>query len=133
MRNLVAFAALLVCACSAQSGPAPDEISDTPDAGQVARLDARQDPPPPPPPDAAVLVDAALPPGDACVSQVKQLLANPSFDGSPQGAGWQQTLYDVESPLITGDDGVVEHTPALKAWLGGYEALVGAMVDVRLE
>ncbi|HEY5926733.1 MAG TPA: hypothetical protein VIV11_33835 [Kofleriaceae bacterium] len=132
MRNPAVVVALLACACAAQSGPAP-EINDTPDAGQVARLDARQDPPPPPPPDAGVLVDAATPPGDACISQVKQLLVNPAFDASPQGAGWQQTLVDIESPLITGDDGVLEHTPALKAWLGGYEALVGTATDVLVQ
>ena len=65
----------------------------------------------------ARLVDA--PPG--CTTMTLQLLTNAAFDASPVGTGWAETLIDPAYPLITSDDGVPEHTPPYKAWLGGFE------------
>ena len=79
-------------------------------------------------PDAfVVMVDA---PPDACVPVDTQLLANPVFDLSPLGTGWQETRIDPGAPLVTGDDGVVEHSAPYKAWLGGFEAPTASVTDV---
>ena len=134
MSKQLGLGLLLVSACSAQSS-GPDNIDTTPDASQAARVDAPNNTPPPTYPDAGVVVppDAAAPMGDACVPQVTQLLKNPAFDQSPLGTGWTQTLIALDSPLITPDDGVVEHTAPNKAWLGGLEATTGTVTDVLVQ
>lgn len=76
-------------------------------------------------PDAYVMV-----PPDACVPVATQLLVNPVFDLSPVGTGWQQTVIDPGFPLVTADDGVVEHSAPYKAWLGGFEAATTTATDV---
>lgn len=77
--------------------------------------------------DAAVVrVDATVipidaPPAPPCMATaMKQLLVNPSFDGTPAGTGWTQTPVDPAFPIITTDDGLAEKSPAMKAWMGGY-------------
>lgn len=104
-------------------------VIDAPERPDAAPIDAAPiDAPPPvidaPPPmiDAPPpMVDAAVPP-DACVPVVTELLANGAFDASPLGTGWVQSPYDSSLPIITSDDGPVEHTAPNKAWLGGFES-----------
>lgn len=110
--------ALALAACSSPATVADQD--ELPDAAQAARQDAAIQNPPPP--DAAVVHDAGAPVPDACVDQITQLLVNPAFDEMPAAKGWAQTLIDADSPLVTDADGVTEHTPAMKAWLGGIEA-----------
>jgi hypothetical protein len=103
-----------------------------PDAGQVVRPDAapeQQSVPPDAPVDAAPVV----PPVDACAPQVTQLLVNPAFDMSPRGTGWQERLAAPDYPLITSVDGVPEHTPVAKVWLGGLEAPTTTISDVAFQ
>jgi len=76
-------------------------------------------------PDAAA--DAAP---DACVPMASHLLANPVFDLTPVGTGWQQTPIDPAYPLITDQDGATEHTAPYKAWLGGIVAPSSTVTDV---
>jgi len=72
-------------------------------------------------PDAAAIVTPdAAPPAPVCHTQ--QLLTNPVLDLNPSGMGWVQQNIDSSAPIITGDDGVAEHTPPFKAWMGGLEA-----------
>lgn len=82
--------------------------------------------------DAPILIDAPMidAPPDACVPVVTELLVNPVFDLSPVGTGWQQTLIHPAAPLVTGDDGIAEHTAPYKAWLGGIEAETASVTDV---
>jgi hypothetical protein len=47
------------------------------------------------------------------------LLANASFDDTPVGTGWIEMPIVSTSPLITPDDGVVEHSAPYKVWMGG--------------
>jgi hypothetical protein len=118
------YCLLALGACSTPATVADQD--DQPDAAQTARLDAAV--PDPTYPDAAVTPDAGAPPPDACVPQITQLIVNAAFDEMPAGKGWTQTLIDADSPLVTDADGVTEQTPALKAWLGGIEAPLGATV-----
>ncbi|MBZ0238071.1 MAG: hypothetical protein K8M05_37515 [Deltaproteobacteria bacterium] len=66
----------------------------------------------------AMVTDAAIDAG--CTTMVLQRLTNPAFDLTPMGTGWMQTPYDAQSPLVTDEDGIVEHTAPYKAWLGGW-------------
>jgi len=117
MTRHICVGLLALAACASPSAP------DTPDAAQAARADAAIDAAAPPPSR-----DAAPPP-DACGTQVSQLLVNPAFDMSPRGTGWQQIEAVANSPLITDEDGVAEHTAPAKAWLGGFEAQLGVVED----
>lgn len=78
--------------------------------------------------------DASLPdappaaPADACVPMTTQILANPALDLTPMGMGWVQQLISSSDPLITAQDGVTEHSPPYKAWLGGFNAGSGNTV-----
>lgn len=117
LRFAVVALSLGLSACSAeQTG---EEQAFGPDAGQIVRPDAA---PEPVTPDAPVDAAPVVPPGDACMPQVTQLLINPAFDMAPRGTGWQERLASPDAPLITTEDGVIEHTPVAKAWLGGFEA-----------
>jgi hypothetical protein len=80
-----------------------------------ARPDARPDAPPDAPPD-------------ACIPVVTQLLQNPAYDLTPDGVGWQQQLIQSGYPIVTGQDGIAEHSPPYKAWLGGFTG--NAVTDV---
>lgn len=118
LRFAIVTLSFAVSACSAE-GDTGEALG--PDAGSIARPDAapeQQTLPPDAPVDAAPVV----PPSDACAPQVTQLLVNPAFDMSPRGTGWQQRLASPDAPLVTTEDGVAEHTPTAKAWLGGFEA-----------
>jgi hypothetical protein len=134
MRYQIRFALVVLAACS-QTAVEDQVVNVTPDASQLPRFDAGPQQPPPQYPDAGVMPppkDAMMPMGDACAPQVTQLLKNPSFDQPPQGTGWTQTLIISDSPLITDEDGVVEHTAPYKAWLGGFEALLFTTVTDSL-
>lgn len=63
--------------------------------------------------------DAAIDAG--CTTMVLQRLTNPAFDLTPMGTGWAQTPYNAAYPIVTGDDGLAEHTAPYKAWLGGWD------------
>jgi hypothetical protein len=134
-RRMIAFGLLAACAQGNRA------VSDAPpgDPIDAKDVDGAIDPPHPdamvdaavPHPDAFVPPpDAFIPPPDACVPQVTELLANPVFDLSPVGTGWQQTLIDPAYPLITADDGLVEQSAPYKAWLGGIEPDSGTATDV---
>jgi hypothetical protein len=79
-----------------------------------------------PAPDAAI--DAGPPP---CIVVTSQLLANPVFDLTPVGTGWQQVPIDAQYPPIT-SDGPAAQTAPYKVWLGGFEAPTfgGSVTDV---
>jgi hypothetical protein len=88
-----------------------DAAIDAPTDGQVV-IDA--------PIDAPMPIDAPI---DApCMPTTMQLLVNPNLDANPVGTGWVETLIDPMYPLITGDDGIPEHTAPYKSWMGGIEA-----------
>jgi hypothetical protein len=71
-------------------------------------------------PDALVVVAPDATPMMVCNDQ--QLLANPVLDLNPTGMGWVQINIDNTAPVITDYDGIAEHSPPFKAWLGGFEA-----------
>jgi hypothetical protein len=73
-------------------------IEGTPDAHAVVPVDAYQ-----------------------CQQQQQQLLLNPVLDLNPSGMGWVQLNIDDLAPIITGDDGVPEHSAPFKAWMGGLQ------------
>src|SRR5690606_30796050 len=52
------------------------------------------------------------------------------FDLTPVGIGWQETRIDPAFPLVTADDGVVEHSAPYKAWLGGIADEAASTTDV---
>jgi hypothetical protein len=89
------------------------QIEPQPDASHV-------NPPPDAPPDAFVYLDA-------CVPQSTELLANPVFDLTPMGTGWQQTPIDPTYPPIT-DQGFAPQSAPYKVWMGGFEADLGLTV-----
>ena len=130
LASLVVFGGCAAGGSSAQSDADPggrdarrDAIEDFRDAPTDGRPDAR--------PIDARPIDA--PPPDACVPQLTELLTNPVFDLGPIGAGWNQTVIDPAYPLITGDDGVPEHSAPYKAWLGGLESNFGTATDVLFQ
>jgi hypothetical protein len=82
-------------------------------------------------PDAPRLIDAPEEqPIDApapCTPMMTQLLVNPGLDLMPAGMGWTQTPINPATPIITADDGnsaVVEQSPTMKVWMGGYAQAV---------
>jgi hypothetical protein len=136
MRALWVTCLLVGCASGRGSFEQPDaaENNGSPDARVVRDAPLAQ-------PDAAVVVvtpdaqqqqtpDAGTP-QPVCHDQ--QLLANPVLDLNPSGMGWVQQNIDSYAPIITGDDGIVEHTAPFKAWMGGLEAYdygVNSVTDV---
>jgi hypothetical protein len=72
--------------------------------------------------DAHVVVVPADAPAVQPACHDQQLLSNPVLDLNPSGMGWVQQNIDNQYPIITGDDGIAEHSPPFKAWLGGLEA-----------
>jgi hypothetical protein len=112
MRDVVVSAgvALLLAACAqaGQSQPAADASIGGP---SDSRVDARADAMTVLPPDAY-----------QCTTMTMQLLQNAAFDLDSAGTGWVQQPTDASLPLVTPDDGVVEHTAPNKVWLGGLEA-----------
>ena len=138
MRVLAALALLVGCA---QGGRATTSDADlAPLDGTIEHpVDAALDGPPadakpidapPPPPDA--MPDAPPPPPpDAyqCTVMTRQLLLNPVFDLTPIGVNWVQQNIDNNYPVITDQDGIVEHSAPYKAWMGGFVAGLGLNVS----
>lgn len=91
--------------------PDASQVDAPPSDGRV--IDARDI-------DARV-IDASVDAGTMCTPTTIQKLVNPSFDATPLGTGWQETLIMAGFPLITPDDGVPEDTAPNKAWLGGFD------------
>jgi hypothetical protein len=113
MRAALIACVLCGCASGRTTGEAPDaSVSAGPDAKvwRDGSIEATPD------------AQAVIPP-DAyqCQPHQQQLLLNPVLDLNPSGMGWVQQNIDNLAPLITGDDGVPEHSPPFKAWLGGLE------------
>jgi hypothetical protein len=113
MRAALAACILVGCASGRTTGEAPDaSVAGSPDAKvwRDGSIEAT--------PDAHTVV-----PPDAyqCQPQQKQLMTNPVLDLNPSGMGWVQQNIDNLAPIITGDDGVPEHSPPFKAWMGGLE------------
>lgn len=120
MRDVVVSAgvALLLGAC-AQAG---QQVTTDADVGGPP-IDGHVGGPSDAGPDAMTALPPDAPP-DAyqCTNMNVQLLQNPAFDLTPAGTGWVQQPTDAAFPLVTPDDGVVEHTAPYKAWLGGLSA-----------
>lgn len=119
MRGVIAASCLLAGCAAGRSA------IDPPDAGAGADAKSWR--------DAAIIEsqpdarpDALIVPPDAPavvpVCHDQQLLSNPVLDLNPSGMGWIQQNIDDLAPIITGDDGVAEHSPPFKAWMGGLEA-----------
>lgn len=127
-------AMLLAAACSTGSQADGDDVSDADDVtdngDNTDSTDGVDIDAAPGTPDAAGTPDAMpAPPDAACEPQAVQLLANPAFDVDPIGTGWTETLIDPGYPLITGDDGIAEHTAPYKAWMAGFEGGADALVQ----
>lgn len=129
------LAALLLVSCAQGHSigvPVDGDITASPlDSGVDAKV----------PVDAPRLVDAkpvdakpidAPPDAYECVVMTRQLLANPVFDLTPAGVDWVLQNINNAYPLITDQDGVVEHSAPYKAWLGGFVApnVGGSVTDV---
>lgn len=137
MRALVAV--LLVGCASGRSNVAPGDgdINEFLDGTIEGELDAAIDakpidamvdatpidaaPPDAAPPDAAP-PDAAPPDAYQCTVMTRQLLLNPVFDLTPRAVNWTEQNIDNAYPVITDQDGVVEHSAPYKAWMGGFVA-----------
>src|SRR5262245_60366228 len=109
-------------------GPQPPVDASTPDAPPPPPPDA----PPPPPPDAP-----PPPPPDAHVPvcTTMQLLANPTFDGTPVGVSWTEIRTNPNDALIRADAPapVVEDTAPNLLWLAGVNDCVDrAIQDVNV-
>jgi hypothetical protein len=116
MRAALVACVLVGCASGRTAGEAPDaSVGGGPDAKvwRDGSIEAT--------PDAHTVV---VPP-DAyqCQVQQQQLLQNPVLDLNPSGMGWVQLNIDNLAPIVTGDDGVPEHSPPFKAWMGGLEGV----------
>lgn len=117
MKRALVAGVLAACA-SGRSAVDPDAAENGVDAKvyldapQV--IDARPDSQTVTPPDA---------PPDAyqCQVMTRQLLMNPVLDLNPSGMGWVQQNIDNAYPIVTGDDGIVEHSAPFKAWMGGWQ------------
>ncbi len=97
---------------AAQTHDAPIDAAPTHDAPADAEpIDARM--------VDARMVDAAPPPPDACVPVQTQLLANPTFDLTPAGTGWTQTLIDPNFGDIITSFGATPQSAPFQAFLGG--------------
>lgn len=79
-----------------------------------AMVDAKPIDAPPP--------DAAPPDAYQCTVMTRQLLLNPVFDLTPAGTNWVMQNIDNAYPVITDQDGIVEHSAPYKAWMGGFVA-----------
>jgi len=114
MKRALAACVLVGCASGRpNNGESPDaSVSSGPDAKvwRDGSIEAT--------PDAHAVV---TPDAYQCHDQVLELLTNPVLDLNPSGMGWVQQNIDNLAPIITGDDGVPEHSPPFKAWLGGLE------------
>ena len=123
------------CSTGSKADDATDVVDDTTDVVDDTTDDAPDVDAAGGTPDAAIVVPDAepLPPDAGCVPQNLQLLANPNFDLDPIGTGWTEVAIDPMYPLITGDDGIAEHTAPYKAWMGGLEAAAGNVTDVLVQ
>jgi hypothetical protein len=103
----VMFAAASGCATATSPLEGSDASNNHPDAPRTIDAPEQQ------------MIDAPGP----CTPMMTQLLANPGLDATPAGMGWMQTPINPSFPIITADDGtsaVVEQSPTMKAWMGGY-------------
>lgn len=69
---------------------------------------------------------------DACVPVQTQLLANPTFDLSPQGSDWVQVPIKATSPIITNNSDETPNSAPYYAWLGGFAGSNGNSVTDQL-
>jgi hypothetical protein len=132
-RALLAACVLSGCA----SGRALDDVTDAavgPDDATKVWLDGQLEGTPDARPDAQTVVPVdAAPDAYQCQVQTVQLLQNPVLDLTPTGMHWVQQNIDNSAPIVTGDDGIPEHTAPFKAWMGGfrgYDFGVNSLTDV---
>jgi hypothetical protein len=123
-RVLLAACVLSGCASGrAVDGDLDAAIGGPEDANKIW-LDGQLEGTPDAPADAQMVVPVdAAPDAYQCQVQTVQLLQNPVFDLTPMGVHWVQQTIDSAYPLVTGDDGVPEHTAPFKVWLGGLEGV----------
>ena len=118
MRFGLVAVALAGCASAGKSGASSDAPPVvTPDAHEF--FDGNIEVIPDAPPDARIVMTDAASPDAACVPVATELLANPAFDLTPVGTGWQQTPIDPTYPPIT-SDGFNAQSPPYKDWMGGF-------------
>jgi len=124
MRSVVLIVGLVGCA----KGSSPLAQTDAPPQVDASHVDAFENFTDAPPHTDAPMADAPMADA-ACAPVTTELLANPVFDATPMGTGWQQTPIDPAFPLITNQDGIAEQSAPYKAWLGGIEADSGQVSD----
>jgi hypothetical protein len=118
-RGIVAACLFAGCA-SGRTAIEPIDAADNPGVDAKVFLDAPiQTQDAPPHPDAPPPPDAAPPDAYQCVVMTRNLLTNPALDLNPSGMGWVQQNIDNAYPIVTGDDGIPEHSAPFKAWMGG--------------
>lgn len=135
MRHLAT--ALLVLTSSLAACTEPDvESADEQDSDEPAdnpQPQPQPEPQPEPQPQPQQPAEPPPPPPPPCTPVVTQLLVNSALDMSPQGKAWQQKLIHPDYLVITAQDGIGEHSPPYKAWLGGFVApQTGAVVSDSL-
>jgi hypothetical protein len=56
-----------------------------------------------------------------CTVMTRDLLMNPSFEGTPVGTGWTAVPIVTDDPLVsdTSGGGIAAQSPTMRAWLGG--------------
>lgn len=56
-----------------------------------------------------------------CTVMTRDLLTNPSFEGTPAGTGWTAVPIVSMDPLVsdTSGGGIAAQSPTMRAWLGG--------------
>ena len=110
---------------------APTPVDTAPPVDAPTPADAPRPVDAPPPVDAAPAADA---PPDACVPVTTELLANPVFDLTPAGTGWNATPIDPMYPIITSPSGFSAQSAPYVAWLGGIsgsdEGVTSNLTDV---
>lgn len=147
MRRHWAVVAITFAGCA--SGNVPQGQGDAAPGVDASRPDASEQLVDAPmtivdaPPDARPIdapPDAPPPPPDACVPTANEKLANPSFDSTPPGTGWQSTQVEPGPAyaLVTDQDGVPEQSAPYKAWLGGvsgdtFDPVRTSLTDVLVQ
>lgn len=119
------FAVVLLTVAGCASGSSAlgqDDANNPPPVDAPKAVDAKPVDTPPPIDAPADAAPDAPPDAFVCTPMTTQLLANPSFDLTPQGTGWTQTPIDAAFPPITDQDGAAEQSAPYKVWLGGFEA-----------
>lgn len=132
MKFAVVFLAVAGCASGGSSTLGQDDANPNPPVDAPKSVDATTVDTPPPIDAPADAAPDAPPDAFVCTPVTTQILANPSFDLTPQGTGWTQTPIDAAFPPITDQDGAAEQSAPYKVWLGGFVAPTagGTVTDI---